>query len=239
MENKTSQLLEVLKTFSLSDALKVELRDPQYRALEKLYTSIRDKELFLKLVLVNALLSYQLPTKGEIYWQRFGDFFSKNPSMERFEEFLTLYNNRFLKAKLKRLQKVLKVIEPLRKEDLEKLCQNPTVLLDYLSEKLSQDRESKTLVFAVKMFIYGCRIITKKPLFASNEIFIPLDVRLKKISPDKEFWKNLSREIEIPLLHLDAILWLTLGGGKKFINQIGDEQLKKKLQRLLEVLKTL
>ena len=90
------RLSQVLKEFSLEDALRLEKFDRQYRALENLYNSLRDEGLSLKLVLVNALLSYQLPTKGEIYWENFSRFFAKNPSTGGFEEFLKRHNNRFL-----------------------------------------------------------------------------------------------------------------------------------------------
>jgi DNA-(apurinic or apyrimidinic site) lyase len=68
---------------------------------------------------------------------------------------------------------------------------------------------------------------------------IPLDVRLKKISPSREFWKRLAKEVGIPPLHLDAIVWTTLGGNEKFFNSFEDKDLKEKLKRLKEVLEKL
>ena len=232
------RLSQVLKEFSLEDALRLEKFDRQYRALENLYNSLRDEGLFLKLVLVNALLSYQLPTKGEIYWENFARFFAKNPSTERFEEFLKRHNNRFLNSKLRRLQKVLRVVERLTVEELKSFCQNPTLLLDYLSENLRQEKSAKTLVFAVKMFIYACRIATGGKLVAPFEIEIPLDVRLRKIAPSLEFWRNLSREVNIPPLHLDTLVWVTMGADKRFLENLPSE-LKEKVVKLKEVLKEL
>ena len=232
------RLSQVLKEFSLEDALRLEKFDRQYRALENLYNSLRDEGLFLKLVLVNALLSYQLPTKGEIYWENFARFFAKNPSPERFEEFLKRHNNRFLNSKLRRLQKVLRVVERLTVEELKSFCQNPTLLLDYLSENLRQEKSAKTLVFAVKMFIYACRIATGGELVAPFEIEIPLDVRLRKIAPSLEFWRNLSREVNIPPLHLDTLVWVTMGADKRFLENLPSE-LKEKVVKLKEVLKEL
>ena len=225
------RLSQVLKEFSLEDALRLEKFDRQYRALENLYNSLRDEGLFLKLVLVNALLSYQLPTKGEIYWENFARFFAKNPSTERFEEFLKRHNNRFLNSKLRRLQKVLRVVERLTVEELKSFCQNPTLLLDYLSENLRQEKSAKTLVFAVKMFIYACRIATGGKLVAPFEIEIPLDVRLRKIAPSLEFWRNLSREVNIPPLHLDTLVWVTMGADKRFLEKLPSE-LKEKVVKL-------
>jgi DNA-(apurinic or apyrimidinic site) lyase len=231
------ELLEILKEFTLKDAIAVEKIDRQYKALERLYRALEDKELFFKLVLVNALLSYQLPTKGENYWENFARYFSEHPELEKFEDFLKKYNNRFLSSKLRRLQKVLRAIKPLTLKDFAQFCKNPERLLNYLSRKLNQDRESKTLVFTVKMFIYACRVVTGKDIIAPHTVFIPLDVRLKKISPEREFWLKLGKEIGIPLLHLDAVIWVTMGAKEEFLKRIEDTNLSDKLLRLKKVLK--
>ncbi|HIP86180.1 MAG TPA: N-glycosylase/DNA lyase, partial [Aquifex sp.] len=60
---KQNQLYEVLKEFTLEDALLLETYDRQYKALKRLHRELKNNELFLKLVVVNALLSYQLPNK--------------------------------------------------------------------------------------------------------------------------------------------------------------------------------
>jgi len=235
--DKYKDLFEVLSSFTLEDAFKVETYDRQYRALEKLHSSLGDNELFFKLVLVNALLSYQLPTKGEVYWENFSRFFSEKRDLSEFEEFLKNYNNRFLSGKLRRLKKVLKAVEPLTKRELVQFCKNPEGLLNYLSKALNQDKSAKTLVFAVKMFLYACRIAGVKNATAPFDMDIPLDVRLKKINPDREFWKKLAKRLGIPPLHLDAIVWTTLGGTKEFFDRIEDRELKEKLLKLKNVLK--
>ena len=233
------RLREILSQFTLEDALKLETYDRQYRALEKLFNSLGNGELFLKLVLVNALLSYQLPMKGEDYWETFAEFFSKGKDLTGFEEFLKLYNNRFLSGKLKRLKKVLKSVEGLSPEKLDHFCKNPEGLLKYLSESLKQPPNAKTLVFAVKMFLYACRIAGKETAVAPFEMEIPLDVRLKRIADDYKFWKGLAREVGIPPLHLDVIVWTTMGGNKKFFQSIEDKELREKLLRLKKVLSDL
>jgi len=238
MSDKGEKLLKALSEFTLDDALLLEEYDRQYRALERLHEALGDNELFLKLVLVNALLSYQLPTKGEVYWENFSRFFSENPDLQKFEEFLTLYNNRFLKGKLKRLKKVLPLIKNLDRERLVRFCQNPLGLLDYLSKGLNQHKDAKTLVFAVKMFLYACRIAVGKRIVAPFEIEIPLDVRLKRISDDLNFWRKLSKELGIPPLHLDVVVWTTLGATKEFLDTL-PEGLRKKVLNLRRVLKEL
>jgi DNA-(apurinic or apyrimidinic site) lyase len=236
MEPLSKKLLEVLQSFSPKEIFLIESLDPQYVALKKLHSYLNNNEFFLKLVLVNALMSYQLPTKGETYWRNFASYFSENPSIDSFEDFIKRYNNRFLNGKLKRLKKVLKAIQPLTKKELAEFCKNPKRLLEYLSTTLRQDKTAKTLVFAVKMFIYACRIATGEPIKAPFDIEIPLDARLKKISPTLEFWRKLSKELNIPPLHLDAVVWLSLGGDKQFLKNLPDE-LKEKILKLRKVLK--
>ncbi len=238
MTQKGERLLEVLSEFSLDDALLLEEYDRQYRALKRLHEAVGDNELFLKLVITNALLSYQLPTKGEKYWENFAGFFSEKPDLERFEEFLRLYNNRFLGGKLKRLQKVLKTVKNLDRKRLTEFCRNPKALLEYLSKTLNQSKEAKTLVFAVKMFVYACRIATGKRIVAPFDIDIPLDVRLKKISNDLNFWRNLAKGLGIPPLHLDALVWVTMGATEDFLKDLPSD-LRKKVENLKAVLKEL
>jgi len=229
-------LKRILKEFTLEDALEIEQYDRQYKALEKLYEALNNKEVFFKLVLTNALLSYQLPVKGEKYWENFASFFSKRNSLEDFKDFIKIYNYRFLNTKLKRLDKVKPLISKLTLKDLQFFCKNPLALLKLLSDELKQPLSAKTLVFAVKMFIYACRIIGEETVVAPFEIDIPVDVRLKKISSDVKFWKQLAAEVGIPPLHLDSIIWTTLGGGEKYFSSIKNKTLKMKLKKLKTVL---
>ena len=85
-----AELLKLLKSFTEEEIKLLESKDRQYRALKKLFSAVREPELFLKLVVINALLSYQLQMKGEDYWETFSRFFSENPNPENFEEFLNI-----------------------------------------------------------------------------------------------------------------------------------------------------
>jgi DNA-(apurinic or apyrimidinic site) lyase len=238
MEKRYSLLKEALSRFSLEDTLKLETLDRQFKALERLHSSLKDKELFFKLVVVNALMSYQLQMKGENYWETFADFFSKGRTLKDFDEFLRLYNSRYLNSKLRRLKRVLNVVGELSREDFKGFCKNSEGLLEFLSERLNQPRDAKTLLFAVKMLLYACRVAGEEFKPAPFSLTVPLDVRLKKISPDLEFWKRLSREVGIPPLHLDVIVWTTMGD-KSFIGRVEDRTLKEKLLRLKAVLQKL
>jgi len=227
-----TELLKFLKSFSKEEIKLLESQDRQYRALKELFSAVKDRELFLKLVVANALLSYQLQMKGEDYWEAFSRFFSENPAPERFEEFLRNYNRRFLPAKLKRLKKVITCIEKITKEkSILAFGNNLKELVRELSLCLNQKEDSKTVVFAAKMFMYGYRIATGKEPKGLEEIAIPLDSRLSKINRDKKFWRELSAKSGIPQIHLDALFWIPL----KDLNLPTD--LREKIEKLRESVK--
>jgi DNA-(apurinic or apyrimidinic site) lyase len=82
---------------------------------------------------------------------------------------------------------------------------------------MNQKKEDKTIVFAVKMFSYWARNYFEKLIYFPENINIPIDSRLTKIyeiyNEDenlniKDFYKILSQKLNIPELHLDAIIWV-------------------------------
>jgi DNA-(apurinic or apyrimidinic site) lyase len=88
-------------------------------------------------------------------------------------------------------------------------------LRDDLANTMQQKRDAKTIVFAVKMFSYWARnIYPFKPF--PKEIFIPIDSRLTNLfekykgnyTDINKFYLDLSEKLDIPMLHLDAILWV-------------------------------
>jgi N-glycosylase/DNA lyase len=54
------ELYNKLKQYSVQDAIKIEESDRQYIALKDLYNKVRDKKLYLSLILANAIICYQL-----------------------------------------------------------------------------------------------------------------------------------------------------------------------------------
>ncbi|RUM90014.1 MAG: transcriptional regulator [Thermovibrio sp.] len=233
------KLLSLLRGFSPSDIEEIERRDRQYKALEKLYEKVEDKELFFKLVILNALLSYQLQTKGETYWENFSKFFSENPSIDKFSEFLSKFNRRFLQAKLKRFKRAKECVDRLfEKYSLRDLGENLLVLVDELSKCMNQRRDSKTIVFSAKMFMYGYKIVFGEEPKNLEKIEIPLDSRLKKIFPELKTWRELSSKLKIPPVKLDALVWVPMGLRKGDLEEYPEElrekilELKRKIERL-------
>jgi len=188
------------------------------------------RSYYLFLIIANALVCYQLSWKGEDYWEEFSDFFSvekginyKNINILRiFEEFLNncKNNKRFTKVKLKRIEKILVFFDKFTWKQ-EYYYENMLFLRDELAKIMNQKYDAKTIVFAVKMFSYWARCCFWKIIYFPDSITIPIDSRLIKIferySPHssplpkgegiKQFYSDLSKKLEIPQLHLDAILW--------------------------------
>ena len=226
------ELIKALKAFTPEDVEKVEEADRQYKALSELYRKIKNPEEFLKLIVINALLSYQLQTKGEEYWEAFAGYFSEGKGVDDFPDFLSKFNRRFLSAKLKRFGKVRGCVEELFKRfSLEELGRDLTLLVDFLSECLNQKRDAKTVVFSAKMFAYGYKIAFNRYPEGLWEIEIPLDSRLKKVLPSTKEWRRVAEEVGIPPVRLDALIWVPMGGESSL-----PEELKEKVERLRRAL---
>ncbi len=229
---KLDRLINILKKFTRKDIEELEKLDRQYKALEKLYKNLKDDKKFFKLVLINALMSYQLQMKGEDYWEIFSQFFSKNQNIDFFEKFLTIYNKRFLNAKLKRLKKVIYCVENLfNSHSIENFEKNLYILVKKLSTCLSQRENAKTITFAAKMFMYAYKIVYKRKPKGLENIFIPLDIRLSKISKNKNFWIKLFKYINFSPIELDVILWVPQNLDRKTLNNLNKE-LKNKIMDL-------
>jgi len=57
------KLYEIMKNYSINDAIEQEKNDLQFIALKELFENIKNKEIYLFLVLSNALITYQLSGK--------------------------------------------------------------------------------------------------------------------------------------------------------------------------------
>ena len=227
------ELTKALASFSPQDIEAVEEADRQFKALFELYQRLREPEEFLKLVVINALLSYQLQMKGEEYWEAFSKYFSNGRGINNFPDFLSKFNRRFLGAKLKRFKKVKECVEELfKKYPLEEIGRRLPLLVEALSECLGQRRDAKTVVFAAKMFMYGYKIAFNRYPEGLWEIEIPLDSRLKKVLPSTKEWRRVAEEVGIPPIRLDALIWVPMGGESSI-----PEELKAKVEKLKSALR--
>lgn len=216
-------------------------RDPQYTAVKNLLGSLVSSWTAL-LVVSNALISYQLSMPGEEYWTVFSRYFSKpssEPLPSRFERFLVeTHCTRSLDQKIKRIRVFTssKLAEKLVANPLQ-YCSRVKDLVDELSRTLGVDRDSKTIVFAAKMYGYYCIASGLTPDFTG--ISIPVDYRnallaltscivsncsnvdLHKCAKEltsssysrvvRNAWNTVCTITQIPCLLLDVFTWLFTG----------------------------
>ena len=234
------KLYNKLKKYSIEDAIKFEEQDRQFLALKKLYQNwkIQD-ELYLLLIIVNALISFQLSWKWEDYWEEFWNTIH-NSTLNSFiylregevgeEEIKNMYNffedllkngknnRRFVDMKLKRVEKFLNWFSFEKSEDLEYFYKNMDILAKDLAKVMNQKIDAKTIVFAVKMFSYWARNVFWYLQNFPGNLMIPIDSRLENLYKKynwewskreiKNYYIELSKKLNISLLHLDAILWV-------------------------------
>lgn len=218
------KLLKIFQNFSVKDAIEIEEKDFQYIALKNLYLNIKNKDFYLPLIIANSIVCYQLSSTWEKYWEEFSkawsdyEFKKLEDILEFFKEFLpnSKWNKRFIETKIKRLERLFPFLEVFFKNE-KKYYENMTLLQEELAKIMNQKKEDKTIVFAVKMFSYWARNYFEKLIYFPENINIPVDSRLTKIyevyNEDKslkikDFYKTLSEKLNIPELHLDAIIWV-------------------------------
>lgn len=230
---RIEELKSILKELKIECARKIEEKvDLQYTSLENLHRNLKNDEIFIKLVIINALVSYQLSTTGESWWGEFSDYWSTEARnmadesadiFEHYKDFIvnSKGNKRLLGAKLKRIEKIKPFLEKLTLEDLKKYYKNMSSFRNDLVAALKTKKDAKTVVFAVKMFGYASRIVFNEFIPYPMEIEIPKDIRIEKYTkryteedPIK-FWNRIALETGIPPLHIDSIVWPVLGKAKE------------------------
>ncbi len=219
------ELYNKLKKYSLDDTIQIEESDRQFKALTKLYKNIKNIDLYLALIISNSIICYQLSWKWEDYWEEFSNYFSniyiKNESLlEEVWNFIkqSKNNNRFIDTKIKRLEKLKPFLEIFIWNE-EEFYNDMEKLRGDLAKTMKQKKDAKTIVFAVKMFSYWARNYFNKLNYFPEKINIPIDSRLislfEKYKWDYDnidkFYFDLSKKLDIPELHLDAILWVNYG----------------------------
>jgi len=220
------ELIKILKQFSLEDAYKIEENDRQFLAISKMFQNIKSIDYFFPIIIVNSLVWYQLSGTWEEYWEELAEFSIKyNFPAEFIFEFLYKFfqeflpqskcNKRLLNMKLPRIVKMRWIFEDFIWKE-KYFYENILELQNLLARIMKQNKDDKTILFAIKMFHYWARIVYWYRLKIPFEIWIPIDSRLTKIYniynksniSQKDFWNEVSFKINIPRIHLDAILWV-------------------------------
>lgn len=230
-----------IRLHSLDSILKIEEQyDFQYIALKKIYLRFKNisdiqKAICIFLVVQNALISYQLSWKWEERWNEFSNYLSwyiknwgtyKNIKWRNIILFNCTNNHRLFQIKLDRIRKTYNFITLFK--DIDKIYyyyKNMDELNIMLSKWMNQNKYDKTIVFAVKMFWYICRIIFNKTITFPMSVSIPLDSRIQKIYSDNiaindtkiniiNYFNMLWNKYWIPPLHLDSLLWIKYWNNK-------------------------
>ncbi|WP_457742119.1 N-glycosylase/DNA lyase [Thermococcus sp.] len=231
---KIKRLVEILSELGINCARTIEEKvDLQFDALKNLRENLKNDELFIKLVIVNSLVSYQLSGKGEDWWWEFSKHFSQNPPpgniTKAYVEFLSKSrtNRRFVAGKLKRIERVKPFLNSLSMDELrDYYFKGMEKLRNDLARVMNARRSAKTIVFAVKMFGYAGRIAFGRFVPYPMSIEIPDDVRInaytKRFTNESpvSFWNRVAEQTGIPPLHIDSILWPVLGGKAEIIERL-------------------
>ncbi len=223
-----------LKQYNTKKAKDLLHQDPQFLALQDCRNHIapKDENLFLFLVIQCALVSYQIAWSGEQWRTEFGQKVQKNWDIlldiwknnqnntdRRFNFLKTSKNNkRIYNIKKSRIEKINTILQT--EKNFFQFQNKLEELNNLLAKTMKTTLQSKTIVFATKMFGYACTIITWKDTIYPMSINIPIDSRIKKIyllntkntqaneTEICKYFQNLSQTFQISPLDLDTILRL-------------------------------
>ncbi len=232
-------LEELINRYSFEEIIAIEESDRQFLALKAAWEQIKNYELcrehfaeaqevFLKAVIYNSLISYQIAWTGELRWEEFSDklksdfdillndFLQWKDSFDRWYNLMIMskYNKRLYNIKLARLKK----LSQFSLKSMLWYYDNMVDLWQDLSTAMSVDIYAKTLSFAVKMFGYAARVVFEKFIPYPLEISIPVDSRIRRLFlisygaiSDKEIIQKVytfSKISKISSLHLDSLFWV-------------------------------
>jgi len=232
-------LTEIINQYSFEEIIAIEESDRQFLALKSAWKLIKNcdfggvdkgviKEVFLRAVIYNSLISYQIAWSGELRWEEFADrlksdfdvllldFIQWKASLDRwYNLMITSKNNkRLYNIKVSRLKK----LSQFSLKSMDWYYDNMIDLWQDLWKAMWVPIWSKTICFAVKMFGYAARVVFEKFIPYPLEVAIPVDSRIRKLFltsywelSDKEIIEKcyeLSKISGIPSLHLDSLFWV-------------------------------
>ena len=219
------QLIEIIKeNYSANNIEDIEKNDPMYKAIEYLYMNLWNKEMLLPLIIANSLVSYQLSSTGESYWQEF----TREAGKFEFKKLRDIYmffidflpksegNTKDVRTKIERLKKLDTFLSDFFFKQ-KFYYKHMSKLRTDIAKAMMQLENAKTVIFSVKMFWYGARIRFTEFISFPKEIPIPIDTKLQTIFKNIEktdyhtidsFYQNISDTLDIAPLHLYSIIWL-------------------------------
>ncbi len=179
--SRVTSVGEAFRELGLDGVMMFEELDKQLEVAREIAQACGD--LTPLLLAVNASVSYMLMYKGETHWSLFSGFVRRKcprsfrDAVETVKEFTVTHNKRYLRAKLSRLEKLKGCVDlwgSILKSDLRSFWNN-------LATCLEARKDSKTVVFAVKMCYYGLMAMGKR-VELPPEAPIPVDRRISLIT---------------------------------------------------------
>lgn len=228
---------DFIAQFSLEQIIHIEnTQDHQYLSLRnaredissKYWNTDKNKIKFLDGIVYNSLVSYQIWWDGFLWRAEFADKIATDwdvvdiydPTWRYNFLYNSRYNKRLINMKIRRIEKILG--EEIWRDiwDYERLYTDMKSFNHQIASITSNKQDMKTIVFATKMYGYGCRIVFDTFVPYPTDIDIPLDSRIIKIFEHntrldkytnhdiRSYYKDLSIRHSIPPLHLDSLLWI-------------------------------
>jgi len=248
-DDRVNKLKYIIKSLGIESARLIEEKiDLQYTYLKNLKEKLDNDELFLRLIILNALVSYQLSTTGERWWKEFSEYPWGYISENITEEYIKFLSNskgnrRFLEGKIKRIRRLKYFINTLSLRRFKYYYNNMADLRNALAKVLNTKGYSKTVVFAVKIFGYGGRMVFNRFIPYPYTIEIPKDSRIERYTMKftegdvLKFWSEIARDTGVPPLHIDSLLWPALGNWERIRKPLRslDKGIYKKVKMLIEL----
>lgn len=239
--HRVHAIASVLRRISPEAIDVIEFNDPQFKAVNMVVNAYGYKAIAL--VVANALVSYRLTLTGEEYWIEFANWFIKarprigkaDDVLNAFSSFLSVSKgNRILRVqKLNRLKRIARVIEDILEQPDRYL--DLKLLIRELAMSLKAKPFEKTIVFAAKMAYYTFKTLGYNARLEEVTV-IPVDKRIALLTVTSGLldtdpknimsryrdtaigaWREIARLSNIPLLRLDAIVWLPARGLEKLL----------------------
>ncbi len=230
-------LHEFIAAYTFQQIIDLEEKDEQFLALKRARYAVSSefgdvyltRQVFLYLVIQNALVSYQIAGSWPLWWAEFANLVEKDFVLlleygahnQKWRESVlkkSRYNCRLYNMKLSRIEKFI--------QNWNFFDRDMRFFYDFMGDfhfelltVMKQPFDAKTVVFAVKMFGYAARIVFGDFVAFPSTIPIPLDSRLIQIyqfleqnkATKKEiiaYFQAFSEKFAVPPLHLDSLLWL-------------------------------
>ena len=250
MDNdKINRLKYIIRSLGIESARLIEENiDLQYIHLKNLKERLNNDELFLKLIILNALVSYQLSTTGENWWREFSEYPWEDTSDNILKEYITFLSNskgnrRFLEGKIRRIYRLKYFLSTLSLRRFENYYNNMENFRYSITKTLNTKSSSKTVVFTVKIFGYGCRMVFSRFISYPFTIEIPKDSRIERYTAKftegdvLKFWSKIALDSGVPPLHIDSLLWPALGDWNRIKKPLKslDRNIYQNVKKLIEL----